>query len=250
VLNYDDEAERYDATRGGDARAKAAADAILELLPTDTRTLVDVGCGTGIVTQYVVRDLLSVIGIDPSPGMAGKARERISVVNGSAERLPFADGSIDAVSLIWILHLIPDPRPALAEIARVLRPGGTLITTVDKDAGHDVGSDIDARMRPFRSARPSDGFFQISWYAREHGLIPAGETAFAGHGMGLTPRAAADRVRDGYFASAMRIKADAAESLARDLESLQQPLTPRPEPVFRLVAFHNGHGLASNYYAR
>src|SRR6185369_10054001 len=120
VLNYDAEADRYDATRGGAARGQAAADAVLDLLPGDARVL------------------------------ATKAATRLPVILGSAERLPLHDDTVDAVSLIWILHLLDDPRPAIAEIARVLRPGGALIATVDKDAGHVVGSDIDALLAPYR----------------------------------------------------------------------------------------------------
>jgi SAM-dependent methyltransferase len=253
VLNYDAEADRYDATRGGAARGQAAADAVLDLLPGDARVLVDVGCGTGVVTQYVVRPSLTVIGVEPSRGMATKAATRLPVILGSAERLPLHDDTVDAVSLIWILHLLDDPRPAIAEIARVLRPGGALIATVDKDAGHVVGSDIDALLAPYRRGAATDDFGRICGYARECDLIPVGETAFAGRGMGLSPRDAAQRVRDGYFASALNqpgaaargIPADAADLLARALEDLPEPSTPRPEPVFRLVAFHKRRPLAS-----
>jgi len=56
VLDYDREAAHYDATRGGDARADAAADAIQTLLPAGgTVRIADVGCGTGIVTVRLLR---------------------------------------------------------------------------------------------------------------------------------------------------------------------------------------------------
>ncbi|MDI5903974.1 class I SAM-dependent methyltransferase, partial [Streptomyces sp. 12257] len=51
MLDYDKEAGAYDVTRGGEPRAAAAADAVLGLIPAQTRRLLDVACGTGIVTR-------------------------------------------------------------------------------------------------------------------------------------------------------------------------------------------------------
>ena len=73
VLDYDREAEHYDATRGGDARADAAADAIETLLARAARgveRVADVACGTGIVTVRLARPGRRVIGVDQSAGMA------------------------------------------------------------------------------------------------------------------------------------------------------------------------------------
>ena len=60
------------------------------------------------------------------------------VVVASADRLPFPDASVDVVTMVWLLHLlpIPDADGVLAEAARVLRSGGHLVTTVDKDLAH------------------------------------------------------------------------------------------------------------------
>ncbi|NEB75714.1 SAM-dependent methyltransferase, partial [Streptomyces sp. SID14478] len=55
MLDYDLEAVRYDATRGGEPRARAAADALLPLVPGTARTLLDLACGTGIVTRRLTR---------------------------------------------------------------------------------------------------------------------------------------------------------------------------------------------------
>ncbi|MET9168915.1 hypothetical protein ABZW51_31100, partial [Streptomyces cellulosae] len=51
MLDYDEEAERYDALRGGEPRAAAAAEAVLSLVPRQARRLLDAACGTGIVTR-------------------------------------------------------------------------------------------------------------------------------------------------------------------------------------------------------
>jgi ubiquinone/menaquinone biosynthesis C-methylase UbiE len=134
VLDYDREAARYDATRGGDARADAAAHAIEALLPAENGTrIADVGCGTGIVSVRLVRPGRSVIGIDRSAGMTAMAAGRLPgrIALGNVTRLPLASGSVDAVTMVWLLHLLGEAEAAaaVAEAGRVLSPGGLLITT-------------------------------------------------------------------------------------------------------------------------
>ncbi|NED21562.1 class I SAM-dependent methyltransferase, partial [Streptomyces sp. SID9913] len=78
MLDYDEEAERYDASRGGEPRAGAAADAVLALLPDTTRDLLDVACGTGIVTRrFAARPGLRVTGVDLAPAMTRRAAARL-----------------------------------------------------------------------------------------------------------------------------------------------------------------------------
>ncbi|NGO79491.1 class I SAM-dependent methyltransferase, partial [Streptomyces sp. YC504] len=172
MLDYTAEAAVYDRTRGGIPRAEAAAAAVRELLPPDAALLLDVACGTGIVTERLAGPGLRVVGVDAAFGMAARAVERLpgSVVLGDGCRLPFASGGFDAVSLIWLLHLVPDAEPVLAECARVLRPGGVLLATVDKDAGHDVGSDIDAVFAPHLRPQASDASDRVFALGRAHGL--------------------------------------------------------------------------------
>lgn len=98
-------------------------------------------------------------GVDLTYGMARTATERLpgAIVLADGRRLPFPDGAFDAVTSVWLLHLLDGPgdvRTAVAECARVLRPGGAYVTTVDKAAAHDVGSDIDAVLAP-RPRRPA-----------------------------------------------------------------------------------------------
>ena len=184
MLDYDEEAERYDTLRGGEPRAAAAADAVLGLVPGGARSLLDVACGTGIVTRRLAdgRAGLRVTGVDRAPAMAGHAAARLpeAVVLADARRLPFGAGRFDAVSSVWLLHLVEDPADArriVAECARVLRPGGVYVTTVDKGASHNVGSDIDVVLasRPRRPA--SDAAALVESYAVEAGLVPRGRPA-------------------------------------------------------------------------
>ena len=77
--DYDLEASTYDATRGGEQRAEAAAEAILPLLPAGTRLLVDVACGTAIVSTRLRAPGRIVVGVDarrgcwPTPGRGSTA---------------------------------------------------------------------------------------------------------------------------------------------------------------------------------
>lgn len=225
MLDYDAEAERYDETRGGKPRAEAAADAVRSLVPGGT--LVDVACGTGLVTRELARRGLRVFGVDASPGMARMAGGRVPVVIGDSRRLPLADASADAVSLIWLLHLVPDARPILAECARVLRPGGVLVTTVDKAAAY--GDDLDPLLAPYRTATDEAGL--VTATAAEHGLRPAGEAAFVGHGQTRTPAGViGDLVAGRYSYEPPRTLLDALAALPGQDE-------PRPAPTYRLLAF-------------
>jgi SAM-dependent methyltransferase len=159
VLDYDREAARYDATRGGDARADAAAHAIGTLLPAaagGTARIADVGCGTGIVTARLLRPGRSVIGIDRSAGMAAVAATRLPghITLGSVTRLPLASGSVNVVTMVWLLHLLGEAEAAaaVAEAGRVLSPGGLLITTVGKnDAAFGLADDAAAILGPVRA---------------------------------------------------------------------------------------------------
>ncbi|ELS57905.1 class I SAM-dependent methyltransferase [Streptomyces viridochromogenes] len=242
MLDYDKEAERYDVSRGGEPRAAAAAQAVLGLLPDGTRRLLDVACGTGIVTRRLAaRDGLRVTGVDLAPAMARQAAARLpgAVVRADSRRLPFGNGRFDAVSSVWLLHLAQtaeDVRTIVGECARVLRPGGVYVTTVDKAAAHNVGSDIDAVLasRPRRPAR--DEAALVESYVLGHGLVPAGQARFTGRGQGRSPRRTVADLRRGWFVTLPPGDPLADEFAARLAELPGQDL-PRPDPVFTLRAF-------------
>lgn len=238
MLDYDVEAARYDATRGGVPRAQSAARAILALVPERARTLLDVGCGTGLVTERLVRPGLRVFGMDAAPGMLAVAADRVgpALVLGECQKLPFADGCLDAVCAVWLLHLLPDAPAVVAECARVLRPGGVFVTTVDKDAGHDGDSDVDELLAPYRVRRAYDAAPRVMAVASEHGLRRAGEARFTGHGQGRSPAGTASAVARGYFSSALALDEEQSGTLVRRLERLPDPEVPRADPVYRLLA--------------
>ncbi|MFB6835587.1 methyltransferase domain-containing protein [Streptomyces sp. NPDC056361] len=240
VLDYEAEAAHYDRTRGGVPRAEAAARAVLSLVPAGARTLLDLACGTGLVTERLARPGLSVYGADAAQAMLRAAAGRVPgrTVRADARRLPLPDASVDAVSAVWLLHLVPFAPDIVAEAARVLRPGGVLVATVDKDAAHDVGSDIDEVLRPLRSAAPaSDRTDLVTAHAAAHGLAPASGAHFTGHGQGATPRDTVRKLRAGYFASWFGGDPATTENLAAALGALPDQDRRRPAPRYRLASF-------------
>jgi ubiquinone/menaquinone biosynthesis C-methylase UbiE len=90
--------------------------------------LLEVGCGTGLLLRRFAQVTKSARGIDLSPGMLEKARERgLDVRTGSATDLPFPDASFDVTCSFKVLAHVPDIEKALREMIRVTRPEGTVI---------------------------------------------------------------------------------------------------------------------------
>jgi ubiquinone/menaquinone biosynthesis C-methylase UbiE len=92
--------------------------------------VLDAACGTGRHSQYLVSRGHDVIGVDESPAMLSRAREKVAgdrFVQGSLQALPFAGGSFDAVVCALALTHVDDMSLAIAELARLVRTGGTVI---------------------------------------------------------------------------------------------------------------------------
>src|ERR671934_2063408 len=99
-------------------------------------TVLDVATGTGAVAIELVRRTgCSVVALDQSPEMLAEARERvaaagvaerITLVEGTADRLPFDDAAFDGLSFTYLVRYVDDPAATLRELARVVRPGGTI----------------------------------------------------------------------------------------------------------------------------
>ena len=90
--------------------------------------VLEVGCGTGLVLQRIAAFARTVRGIDLSAGMLERARARgLDVEQASATELPFEDDAFDVTCSFKVLAHIPEIERALSEMARVTRPGGTVI---------------------------------------------------------------------------------------------------------------------------
>lgn len=102
------------------------------------RDVLDIGCGAGFHLPRFAIEAAGVTGVEPHPELAALARRRvrrlrnISVLDGSATALPLPDSSVDVVHARWAYFFGPGCEPGLAEIDRVLRPGGTAFV-IDND---------------------------------------------------------------------------------------------------------------------
>jgi demethylmenaquinone methyltransferase / 2-methoxy-6-polyprenyl-1,4-benzoquinol methylase len=93
--------------------------------------VLDVATGTGAVARELLRQKgCAVVGVDQSPEMLAVARQHlpatVKLVEASAEHLPFEDASFDALTVTYLLRYVDDPGATLAELARVVRAGGTV----------------------------------------------------------------------------------------------------------------------------
>ncbi|MGH9125769.1 MAG: class I SAM-dependent methyltransferase [Acidimicrobiales bacterium] len=95
--------------------------------------VVEVGAGSGLNCAYYPSEVTEVVAVEPEPYLRAKARQaaadapgHVTVVDGAAEHLPLEDGGFDAGVVSQVLCSVPDQKSALAELHRVLRPGGEL----------------------------------------------------------------------------------------------------------------------------
>ena len=130
---YDDYASWYEAERRegyygvvNDLEFGAVAEAVVG------GDVLEIGCGTGLILERTAKVARRAIGIDLSSGMArfSATRKGLTVAQASATDLPFADGSFDVVYSFKVLPHVPDLGAAIAEIRRVLRPGGRAFVEV------------------------------------------------------------------------------------------------------------------------
>ena len=136
---YADEADlrarkaAYANAEGPDAR-ELAFQAVAEAAPT---RVLEVGGGEGELAERIVRELgAELVFVDQSPRLVELAAARgLDAQVGDVQDLPFPDASFDCAVAAWMLYHVPDVPRGLAELARVLRPGGRLVA-VTNGAGH------------------------------------------------------------------------------------------------------------------
>lgn len=111
-------------------------------LPSGLRWL-DVGCGTGVFTEFVLDQCAprQMSAIDAAEDQIAHARtkpvaKRANFRVGDAQELPFADAEFDVATMALVITFIPDPAKAVAEMKRVLKPGGTMATYMWDFLGH------------------------------------------------------------------------------------------------------------------
>jgi demethylmenaquinone methyltransferase/2-methoxy-6-polyprenyl-1,4-benzoquinol methylase len=150
--------------------------------------VLDVATGTGLVASALVRRWgCRVVGLDQSPEMLARARARverdgdlqgrISLVQGEAEALPFADAEVDHLTFTYLLRYVDDPAATLAELARVVRPGG--------------------RVAMLEFGVPSHPLLRLGWQAYARAGLPALGRLFSAE-WAATGRFLADSIPEFY----------------------------------------------------
>jgi demethylmenaquinone methyltransferase / 2-methoxy-6-polyprenyl-1,4-benzoquinol methylase len=134
------------------------------IVPAHPDTVLDVASGTaGVAIQLATRAPTRVVGLDLTLDMLGRGRtnvaaarlsDRIQLVNARAEQLPFPDRTFDALTFTYLLRYVDDPQATLRELARVVKPGGSV-----------------ASLEFFL---PPNRFWRVMWWFYTRLLLPVG----------------------------------------------------------------------------
>jgi SAM-dependent methyltransferase len=153
---------------------------------TGTRVL-DVGCGSGLTLVLARERGAQPSGIDISPGLLGVARERLpgaDLREGDMETLPFPDAAFDAVLGVNAFQFAGDPRTALSEAARVVRPGGRVVASLfaapERSQGTVVHEAMSALSPPERAGDHAP--YALSAPGNLEAAMTAADLRVVGHG--------------------------------------------------------------------
>jgi demethylmenaquinone methyltransferase/2-methoxy-6-polyprenyl-1,4-benzoquinol methylase len=134
------------------------------VLPADAGVILDVASGTaGVAISLASRGGARVVGVDLTENMLRRGRQnvaaaglagRVALVAGRAERLPFPDACFDGLTFTYLLRYVEDPASTLAELARVVKPGG--------------------RVASLEFCSPPAPLWHAAWWLYTRTLLPAG----------------------------------------------------------------------------
>jgi len=136
--------------------------------------VLDVGCGSGFHLSRFAQAASSVVGVEPHEPLATLARQRVRdlslanvcVLDGTAQALPLADDSIDVMHARWAYFFGPGCEAGLAEVERVLRPGGTAFV-IDNDASRSTFGQWFRRALPAYDPVAVERFWARQGWSRE-----------------------------------------------------------------------------------
>lgn len=130
---FDDVAKHYDRTNAVLSVGNAylwRLHAVRAVAPQAGERILDIAAGTGTSSAALARSGARVVAVDFSEGMIAEGRKRhgnIEFIEADAQKLPFGDNEFDAVTISFGLRNVNDPKAALSEMYRVLKPGGRLV---------------------------------------------------------------------------------------------------------------------------
>ncbi|HVV56805.1 MAG TPA: methyltransferase domain-containing protein [Gaiellaceae bacterium] len=171
------------------------------------RVVVDLAAGTGKLTRLLVPSGAEVVAVEPVPEMRAKLEEvvpGVSALYGTAERLPFADGSADVVTVAQAFHWFDHER-ALAELHRVLRPDGLLVLVWNsRDLDDPLQRALEELLAPLRDGPPAQE--ESAWRdpLEASALFGPIETRRFRYEQAFTAQDLVDRVHSTSFVATMR----------------------------------------------
>lgn len=140
-VSFDPAAEHYDETRGLTAEASQAVADLLGAELNGSDPCLEIGVGTGLIGLPLHEAGVRMVGLDLSEAMLRKlvektgGRQAFPLLRGDATRLPFREAVFGGAIARHVLHLIPRWPDALAELVRVVRPGGVLLLNIGVSGG-------------------------------------------------------------------------------------------------------------------
>ncbi len=140
-VSFDRAADRYDETRRLTSEASRATVDLLQAEVRARRPCLEIGVGTGLIALPLHDAGVEMVGVDLSEAMLRKLAEKsggrpaFPILRGDATRLPFRDAIFGAAIARHVLHLIPRWQDAVAELVRVVRPGGVLLLNIGTHGG-------------------------------------------------------------------------------------------------------------------
>ena len=146
MTEFDQLADHYDETRGGEQRGDEYAADVDAHLPPGQGPILEIGVGTGVVALGLRRRGRAVVGLDLSAPMLSRARERLgpTVVLSDALDMAIATAGVAHAVSVWVVHSVAMPARLFHQAARVIRPGGRYVvcttqhTSPDDQAGRII----------------------------------------------------------------------------------------------------------------
>ena len=231
-VSFDNAADIYDATRAlaPEVAAKQTEALLTELRARGTDRLLEIGIGTGRIARPLMERGVRVTGVDLAPRMMQRLRDQLTprhtapdLAYADATRLPLRDDAFQAILMVHVLHLVSDWRATVAEMLRVLAPGGAFFHDVTQYPGENPGRfGWNRRKALFAkhgiTTRPRPDPEQIVQALRDAGGSQR-IVVYAEHEERNTVRTIVDNLRNRIDSSTWEVPSDIHEAFADDFEA-------------------------------